>query len=56
MTTELWCLVCGDPFDVDATVRADHDEPLCSAECQDRWAALQQAEFDYELGYAPRAA
>lgn len=34
MTAELWCAVCGDPFDTDETVRADADTPLCSPTCE----------------------
>lgn len=49
----LWCVVCGDPFDVDASVRADQDTPLCSAECSGEWERLMQAESDYESAGDP---
>lgn len=43
----LYCVMCRDPFDVDETVRADQDTPLCSDLCLDSWARLMQHESDY---------
>lgn len=49
MTTELWCVVCGDPFDTDPTVGADKETPLCSAECDEEHERALQFDSDYSL-------
>lgn len=41
----IWCLSCGDEFE--PTEVTNTDEPLCSDECQDRYAQLEQNDLDY---------